>query len=307
MTDFPPSPTRRRLLALAGRLGAGMAGAGLAALAAGAAAQTRPPPAPPLPVEPEIKNVGGAMNLLVADSAEVLVGAVLPRFEAAAGVRVRVEVMPAVETVQLARRGRADVILLDDPGAERVMRSEGLLGERRDVMYTEIVLVGPAHDPAGIVGFVSAVDAFQAIARGEHLFFSRGDGSGVHEVEKRIWREAAGQPDPESERWYRPVGGDASTTLQRAAERNGFALADRTAWLLFRQRRQLVIAAADDPRLQLRFGALMLAPERFPAMNRAQAEMFLTWIVSKEIQEAIGAFEAEGERTFQPHRGLETK
>jgi tungstate transport system substrate-binding protein len=303
MTATPPSPSRRRLLALAGAAGMGAFGA----FGGAAGAQTRPPPAPPLPVEPEIKAVGGAMNLVVADSAEVLVGAVLPRFEAAAGVSVRVEVVPAVESVQIARRGRADVLLLDDPGTERLLRREGLAGDRREVMYTEIVLVGPAHDPAGIVGFVSAVDAFQAIVRGEHAFFSRGDGSGVHEVEKRIWREAAGQPDPETDRWYRVVGADASTTLQRAAERNGFALADRTSWLLFKQRRQLVIAASDDPRLQLGFAAVMLSPERFPAMNRAQAETFLLWIMSKDIQEAIGAFEAEGERTFTPHRGLQPK
>ena len=62
-------------------------------------------------------------------------------------------------------------------------------------MYNDFVLVGPRSDPAEIGGMTDAAAAAGRIARSASAFTSRGDESGTHAAELRIWQAAGIDPD----------------------------------------------------------------------------------------------------------------
>src|SRR5439155_979586 len=69
-----------------------------------------------------------------------------------------------------------------------------------------------------------AADAFARIAHAGARFVSRGDSSGTHVKELALW--AAAGVRPQGMAWYVESGADQMTTLQLAAERGAYAIAD---------------------------------------------------------------------------------
>jgi tungstate transport system substrate-binding protein len=257
-----------------------------------ARAETAPPP-----------RLGGALTLIAAETAQPVLAGLLPIFERQTGVRIALSYRPAGQALALARQGQADAVLLDDPLGERALVTEQLALARHEVMYTEAIVIGPLGDPAGIAGMVSAIEAFVAIARTQSRFVSRGDDSGIHRMERRIWQEAVGSLNIEADAWYAAAKADTRATVALAVQRNAYALIDRPSWLAGPARRTLVPMVGDDPRLLHSFGLVTMDPARFPRLNAAQADAFARWLVAPEAQEAIGRFAIGTERPFAPQLG----
>ena len=230
-----------------------------------------------------------------------LFGHVLPIFARDTGVAVRIVALGTGQALDVGRRGDADVVFVHDRAAEERFVREGFAGPRRHVMYNDFVIAGPAADPAGMRGQRDAAEALRRVAATGAPFVSRGDRSGTHAAELRLWEAAGVDPAGGRGRWYREVGQGMGPTLNTAAAMNAYVLTDRGTWLAFRNRQDLGIAVEGDPRLFNQYGAMVVSAERHPHVKAADARRFVEWLVSPAGQEAIASYKINGEQLFFPN------
>lgn len=224
----------------------------------------------------------------------------LPLVRARTGIEVRVVAQGTGQALDTARRGDADVVFVHDPEAERRFVAEGYGVARHPVMYNDFLLVGPAADPAGIRGGKDAVAALRAIASGRFTFVSRGDRSGTHQAELRLWAASGITVDPPPDRWYRAVGQGMGPTLNIASATDAYALTDRGTWISFRNKGSLQPLVEGDPRLFNPYGLILVNPARHPHVKAAAGQRFIDFLLSPAGQQAIAEFRVEGQQLFHP-------
>jgi tungstate transport system substrate-binding protein len=230
-----------------------------------------------------------------------LFGYLLPIFQEKTGIEVRVVAVGTGQAIELARNGDADVLFVHHKPSEEKFVADGFGVERHEVMYNDIVIVGPAADPAGIKGDKDVVDALGKIAAAQAPFASRGDDSGTHKAELALWQEAGVDVPGASGAWYRETGSGMGPTLNTAAGMDAYALTDRGTWLAFDNRQNLEILVEGDPRLSNQYGIIMVNPAKHPHVKAKLGQTFIDWVLSDEGQEAIGAFKINGQQAFFPN------
>ncbi len=230
-----------------------------------------------------------------------LFGHILPAFTRETGIAVRVVALGTGQALDVGRRGDADVVLVHDRAAEERFVAEGFGGPRRPVMFNDFVIIGPAADPAGINGLRDGVEALRRIAAARSPFISRGDRSGTHAAELRLWQEAGIDPASGRGAWYREVGQGMGPALNTAAAQNAYILADRGTWLSFRNRQELRIVTEGDERLFNQYGVMLVSPQRHPHVKAEAGQRFIDWLVSPAGQAAIAGYRIGGEQLFFPN------
>ena len=230
-----------------------------------------------------------------------LLSYLLPIFESKTGIRVHVVAVGTGQALRGARNGDADVLMVHDKASELKLIADGHGIERREVMYNDFVIVGPRDDPAKIGGTNDAISALQMIKKSGAVFVSRGDDSGTHKAERRLWRAAGIAPGGRSDPWYREAGSGMGATLNIAAGMNAYTLTDRGTWLSFRNRRDLEILVEGDPPLFNQYGIMLVNPAKHPHVKAKEARALIDWITSPEGQRAIGKFTVEGRVLFIPN------
>ncbi|MEX2374801.1 MAG: substrate-binding domain-containing protein, partial [Dehalococcoidia bacterium] len=141
------------------------------------------------------------------------------------------------------------------------------------------------------------------IADASAPFYSRGDDSGTHAMERGLWTEAA--IDPSEQGWYSEVGQGMGATLTIAAEAEGYALTDRATWLSASDPATIGLLVEGDPRLFNVYHVIVVNPDAFPdlALNDGGAQLFRTFLVGDEAQTVIAGFGADqyGQPLFVPY------
>jgi tungstate transport system substrate-binding protein len=224
----------------------------------------------------------------------------LPLFEQKTGIQVRVVALGTGQALELGKRGDCDVVFVHNKAAELRMVDEGWFVNRHDVMYNDFVIVGPKSDPAKVAGSRDVVAAFRKIHGAQAPFASRGDKSGTHAAELRLWKMAGIAPKGG---WYREVGSGMGATLNTASGMNAYALADRGTWLSFRNRGDLAIAVEGDQRLFNQYGVMLVNPAKHAHVKKDAGQAFVDWVVSAEGQGAIAGYKIGGEQLFFPNAG----
>jgi tungstate transport system substrate-binding protein len=222
----------------------------------------------------------------------------LPQFQRATGIAVKVVAVGSGQAIDMARRGDADVLLAHDPPAEERLVAEGFALRRMPVMYNDFVLIGPAADPARARGS-DIVQALRHIREQRALFVSRGDRSGTHAAELRFWQQA--QVDVSALAAYRACGCGMGPALNMAASLDAYTLADRGTWLAFGNRAALALLVEGDRRLFNPYGVMAVNPAKHPHVKHAQAQQFVDWITGAAGQAAIAAFRIGGQPLFFPN------
>lgn len=226
---------------------------------------------------------------------------ILPIFQQETGIAVRVVALGTGQALDVGRRGDADVVFVHDRAAEERFVSEGFGIERRHVMFNDFVIIGPGADPAGIAGQRDTTAALRRIAETRAAFISRGDRSGTHAAELRLWQLAGVDPAAGRGRWYREVGQGMGPALNTAAAQNAYVLADRGTWLSFQNRQGLRILVEGDTRLANQYGVMLVNPQRHAHVKAADARRFVDWLVSPAGQRAIASYRIGGEQLFFPN------
>ena len=222
----------------------------------------------------------------------------LPQFQRATGIAVKVVAVGSGQAIDMARRGDADVLLAHDPPAEERLVAEGFALRRMPVMYNDFVLIGPAADPARARGS-DIVQALRQVRDQRVLFVSRGDRSGTHAAELRFWQQA--QVDVAALAAYRACGCGMGPALNMAASLDAYTLADRGTWLAFGNRAALALLVEGDRRLFNPYGVMAVNPAKHPHVKHAQAQQFVDWITGAAGQAAIAAFRIGGQPLFFPN------
>lgn len=230
-----------------------------------------------------------------------LFGYLLPRFSQAAGIDVKVVAVGTGQALDIGRRGDADVVFVHDRVAEDKFLAEGFATRRYDVMYNDFVIVGPKGDPAHIAGDKDVADALRRIAATKSAFISRGDHSGTHEAELRLWKEAGIDPDSAKGQWYREIGQGMGPALNMASASNAYVLSDRGTWLSFKNRGELAVLTEGDRRLFNQYGVMLVNPAKHPTVKAADGQAFIDWLISQQGQSAIAGYKVGGEQLFFPN------
>ena len=229
-----------------------------------------------------------------------LLDEILPKFRAASGADVRVVAVGTGQAIRLARSGDADVLMVHDRESEERFVADGFGVERHALMHNDFIIVGPKDDPANLRGMDNVGNALAAVADREQPFASRGDDSGTHKAELRMWELAERDPRTSSGKWYRETGSGMGATLNTAAAMGAYAFVDRGTWLAFKNRVDLELLVTGDPRLQNPYSVILVNPEQHPHVKAKEGQAFIDWLLSKAGQAAIGDFRVNGEVLFIP-------
>lgn len=229
--------------------------------------------------------------------------AILPLFQRATGIAVRVVAVGTGQAIRMAERGDADVLFVHHQPSEEQFVADGFGVKRHGVMYNDFALVGPRRDPAGIGGLADAVDGLVRIAAGQAVFVSRGDDSGTHKRELSLWQAAGIDVAAASGTWYRESGAGMGTTLNIASGMGAYTLTDRGTWLNFGNKGNLAILVESDRRLFNPYGVILVNPRRHPHVKAADGQAFIDWLLSPDGQGAIAAYRIDGQPVFFPGTG----
>ena len=230
-----------------------------------------------------------------------LYDALLPQIQADTGLTVRVVAVGTGQAIKNASRCDGDVLLVHSKKAEEAFVGEGRGVERFDLMYNDFVIVGPTDDPAGIQGMSNVTAALNKVAQTESIFMSRGDDSGTHKAELRLWDATGVEPQAASGTWYRETGSGMGATLNIAVGMGGYALTDRATWIKFGNKADFQIHVEGDSRLFNQYGVIQVNPVQCPSVNTEGAETLIEWLLSPRGQAAIQAYQVDGKQLFFPN------
>ncbi len=232
-----------------------------------------------------------------------LLDVLIPIFEKKTGYFVKTIAVGSGQAMAMGQKGEADVLLVHSPAAEEKFVAEGFGINRRLIMHNDFIIVGPSDDPAKIKGLKLASEAFKKIASANALFLSRSDKSGTHSKEMDIWK--ASGIKPEGEKWYQQTGLGMGQTLNVAAEKKGYTLADRGTYLALKKNLGLDILVEGDAILLNIYHVIEVNPAKWPKVNVPGGKAFADFMVSNETQGIIKTFGVDkfGSPLFFPDVG----
>ena len=250
---------------------------------------------------PQQKNIILATTTSTQDSG--LLDELIPVFEKKTGYFVKTIAVGSGQAMKMGQKGEADVLLVHSPDAEIKFVAENYGVNRRLVMHNDFIILGMATDSAKIKGTKSAGDAFKKIAAAGSLFISRGDKSGTHAKEMKIWNGVG--INPEGQKWYQQTGLGMGNTLGVAAEKKGYTLADRGTYLAMKKNLGLDILVEGDAALLNIYHIIEVNPAKWPKVNAAGSKAFADFMVAPETQAVIKTFGVDkfGSPLFFPDAG----
>jgi tungstate transport system substrate-binding protein len=224
-----------------------------------------------------------------------LADVLLPEIAEDLDLQVQLLVVGTGQALKLGRGGDVDAILVHSRAAEDAFVADGFGTHRREIMYNDFVLIGPAADPAGVAAADSAADGLQRIAGAGAAFVSRGDDSGTHKKELSLWAGADLTPQGA---WYNAVGAGMGAALNTAAGLDAYVLSDRASWLNFGNKSGLALLYSGDPVLFNQYAYLPVNPARHGHVKADLAARLEGWLTSDRARELIDAYTINGETLF---------
>lgn len=224
-------------------------------------------------------------------------------YESKSGDTVLYEKAGTGATLDKARKGGFDLVMVHARKLEDKFIAEGYGLYRRDIMYNDFVILGPKDDMAGIKGMKSASKAFAALAKAKAPFVTRGDMSGTHVKEMEVWEEAGLKPEGD---WYDTFvdgkKGNKATTLY-ANDKKAYVLMDRATYLTLKKDIDLAPLVEGDQILLNLIAVIPVNPQKIANVNAAGAKAFIEWLESDEAQGIIKVFGVDkyGEPLFFPN------
>ena len=225
----------------------------------------------------------------------------LPAFRKKTGIQVNVVAVGTGQAIKNAQNCDGDVLLVHAKPSEEKFVKAGYGVKRFDLMYNDFIIVGPPDDPAKIGGMKAAPEALKKIASAQALFASRGDNSGTHKKEVRLWKASGVDPKGASGKWYRETGSGMGATLNAGVGMGAYVMTDRATWISFKNKGDFKIQVEGDAKLFNQYGVILVNPEKCPSVKREAGQKFIDWLVSPEGQKVIGGYKLGGKQLFFPN------
>lgn len=221
----------------------------------------------------------------------------LPAIQEDLGIEVQLLVVGTGQALRLGEAGDVDAVLVHSRAAEMAFLEAGHGTHRREIMYNDFVVLGPQADPASITRAKTAAQAFSLVAQAEAPFVSRGDDSGTHKAELRLWG-AAGLDADGFGPWYRPVGAGMGAALNTAAGMRAYILADRASWLNFGNKDGMALLFSGDPALFNQYALLPVNPAKNDHIRNDLVQELETWLTGPRAKDLINGYRINGEPLF---------
>lgn len=218
-------------------------------------------------------------------------------FEADTDHQLKLVINGTGQTLMLARRGDLDAAIVHDKESELAVIGTGAVTGRTEFMYNDFVIVGPAEDPAAVRG-LPVTAALHRLSEAGVPFASRGDDSGTHKAELRLWASAGLEPADFTPRWYRKLGSGMGATLNAASAMNAYTLTDRGTWLAFQNRGTFEILVEGDPPLRNVYSFLPVSPDRFDHVPAQAVQELQRWLTAPRGQAVINGFRMRDQQLF---------
>jgi len=225
----------------------------------------------------------------------------LPAFKSKTGIQVNVVAVGTGQAIKNAKNCDGDVLLVHAKPAEEKFVSEGYGVKRSDLMYNDFIIVGAPGDPAKVGGMKDAPAALKKIAESKATFASRGDNSGTHKKEVRLWKAAGVDPKSGSGKWYRETGSGMGATLNAGVGMGAYVMTDRATWISFKNKGDFKIQVEGDKNLFNQYGVILVNPKKCPKVKQASGQKFIDWLLGKEGQKAIADYQLGGKQLFFPN------
>lgn len=213
------------------------------------------------------------------------------------------------KAIATAQRGDVDMILVHDPAKELTFLKEGYGVNRKIIAYNFFIIVGPDADPAGVKGKTST-EALTLIKEagedGTALWVSRGDESGTHAKEQRLW--AATGFDYSEIRvspWYLEAGTGMTATLQLTDQKEAYTLSDAGSYLSnFAEGNIQLVMIVETGSLETLnvYVAIACNPQTIMHVKFDASMAFIRFLISDDVQKLLQDFGVSeyGEALFQP-------
>lgn len=224
-----------------------------------------------------------------------LADVLLPRIKEDTGLNVQLLIVGTGQALALGAAGDVDAVLVHARADEENWLAEGNGPHRREIMYNDFIIVGPSGDPAGAGKAEKATGALAAIAAAKVPFVSRGDDSGTHKMELRLWKAAGVTPEGD---WYRAVGQGMGAALNTAVGMNAYILADRASWLNFGNKADMGVVFEGDPVLFNQYAFLPVSAEKYPHVNADGAARLEAWLTGETAKNLINGYTINGQHLF---------
>jgi tungstate transport system substrate-binding protein len=247
----------------------------------------------------EDKSIVVASTTSTEDSG--LFGNLLPKFQEKTGITVKVVAQGTGQALDAARRCDADVVFVHAKAEEAKFVDEGYGVKRFPVMYNDFILVGPKRDPAHVMGMMNIAQALHKIKEANAPFISRGDRSGTHTAELKLWQHAGIDIQKDHSDWYKSIGQGMGAALNMAQASDAYVLSDRGTWMHFKNKGDLEIAVQGDKQVFNQYGVILVNPQKCPNVKAQLGQQFIDWVVSPDGQKAITDYKIDGEKLFYPN------
>jgi tungstate transport system substrate-binding protein len=253
-------------------------------------------------------------SLLIATTTSLydtgLLNAIEVYYENMTGIDLKITSQGTGIAIQVATRGDCDLLLVHDPTQEKAFIDKGLGINQRCFAYNYFEVVGPGNDPAAIAGLTPEAAFTKIRLLGMNntpgiFFASRGDNSGTHSAEQRIWKSAGYNYTRDvvnSGPWYLSLGKGMGETLTVAGQKGAYTLTDEGTFLAFKSQLSLTPIITQGTILLNRYSAIAVNPAKNPTVNIIQADRFINWLISDDGKQFVGSYGEDkyGKTLFTP-------
>jgi tungstate transport system substrate-binding protein len=223
---------------------------------------------------------------------------ILPEFEKLYKIKVKVVAYGTGQAIVNAKNCNADILIVHSLDDEIDFVKKGYGVDREDLMYNDFVVIGPKDDPFNIAKEKNINEAFKNISLGNIRFISRGDDSGTHKAEIKIWEAAEIDPKNNNYNFYYESGQGMGSTINIAIGMNGYTYADRATWLNFKNKLNHKILFENDSLLFNQYGIIQVNKKRCPNINDIPSKLFYNWILSDHGKILIESYKLNNEQLF---------
>ena len=222
-----------------------------------------------------------------------LADVLIPAIKSDIGLDVQLLVVGTGQALRLGAAGDVDAVLVHSRSAEDAFLAAGHGTYRREIMYNDFILIGPS----GLETVDTITAAISALAALKPIFISRGDDSGTHKAELRLW-EAANFDIADFGDWYVAVGAGMGAALNTASAMDAYVLSDRASWLNFGNKGNLEIVFSGDPALFNQYAYLSVNPNKGKNVRHDRSLQLETWLTSDRARYLINSHQIDGQSLF---------
>jgi tungstate transport system substrate-binding protein len=233
-----------------------------------------------------------------------------PKFESMYNVDLQITSQGTGKAIEIAKKGDADVLLVHSPSQELAFVKDGFGINRRSFSSNYFMIVGPANDPAGIANMTPENAFTTLLQKGVNktpgvYFVSRGDSSGTHSAEQKIWSNAKYNYTmnvSKSGDWYIEAGKGMGETLQMASEKGAYTFTDEGTYLSYKSNMKLTPIITKGASLLNIYSVMTVYNDKQPVEKIKMANNFVNFLISNQTQTDLSNFGVDkyGKALFTP-------